>query len=292
MTICETIYQPEIWFFDPADASPSQEIRRAWCDPTNPNNPFSAFIGNEHAVRRLCRAAFQAFGRNNRECSDQSFALLGPPSTGKATLARMFGGLIGLPFIEIDSRSCNDVNDIAVAIAKVLENTTINNAQYPTLELQDLGNGEIMVPPCIVFVNDVDCLPKTVAQGIRQAVAGKFETNGFTLDTTAICWIVASNEHLLPDAFAHFTTIRLQRLSVEEVAQVVGLQNPDIPLEICHTIARHASTPREALAFAKEMQVEVEMNGGDWKEIVAVVAQDLSMTTTKPWINRLGNGRN
>jgi hypothetical protein len=292
MTEHEIIYQPEIWFFDPGDTPPSKEERVWRVDAKNPENPFSAFIGNGHAVRRLCRIAFQAFARHNRECSDQSFALLGPPSTGKATLAGMFGSLIGLPFIEIDARMCNDLNDIAVAIATVLESTTINNAQYPTLELQELGNGEFMVPPCVVFIDDAGSLSKKVEHGIRQAVAGKMNTNGFTLDTTAICWIVASSQHLLPDAFAHFITIRLKPLIVDEVAQVVSLHNPDLPAEVCRLVARHASTPRESLAFANEMRAEFEMNGGDWQKIVAVVAQDLGVTTTTPWLNRLRNGQN
>jgi len=292
MTDFEYIYQPELFFFESDSAVPSPETRRAWCDPKNPDNPFSTFVGNEHAARRLCRVAFQAFARHNHECSDHSFALLGPSSTGKATLAQMLGQLIGLPFVDIDSRVCNDLNDIAVAIAKVLENTKIKNDQYPTLELQDLGNGEIMVPPCLVFINDVDCLPKKVEQGIRQAVAGTMTTNGFKLDSSAICWIVASTEHLLPDAFDQFTTLRLKPISIEEVAQIVGLSNRDFSAEVCRLVARNASTPREAVAFAKEMLVQFEMNGGDWQEIVAVVAHDLGGKNTKPWTNRLGNGRN
>lgn len=292
MTEYETIYQPEIWFFDPADVPPSKEEKVWRADPKTPDNPFSAFIGNEHAVRRLCRAAFQVFGRHNRECSDQSFALLGPPSTGKATLARMFGRLIGLPLIEVDANACNDLNDIAVAIAKVLEETTIDNGQYPTLELQDLGGGEFMVPPCIVFLDGVTCLPKKVQRGMRQAIAGNIETNGFKLDSSAICWIVSNTEHLLADAFDHLTTVRLKPLSIDEVAQVVAIHNPNLPAEVCRLVARHASTPREALAFANEMRSEFEMHGGNWQKIVAVVAQDLGVTSTKPWLNRLGSGRN
>jgi len=293
MTEFEFIYQPEIWFFDPADLPPSKETRSAWCDPKNPSNPFSTFIGNGHAVRRLCRTAFQAFARHNRECSDQSFALIGPTSIGKATLARKFGQLIGLPFVEIDARCCNDMNDVAVGIAQVLETTKINNAQYPTLELQDLDNGEIMVPPCIVFLDEVDSLPKKVEQGLRQAVAGTMNTNGFTMDTTAICWIASSTEHLLLDAFDEFTTIRLKPLSSDEVAQVVAIHNPDCPADICRLVARHAATPREALQFALEMRAEFEMNGGDWKAVAAVVANDLGSHESVPWMNRLGtNQRN
>lgn len=285
------IFQPEIWFFNPNGQPPSREERAWWANPENPENDLHNFAGNQHAVRRLCRVAFEAFNRHNRECSDHLFALLGPASTGKATLARKFAELICLPFIEVDAHSVSDINDVAVAIARVLEQTKTANSRYETLEMQDLGEGQLMVPPCIVFIDGFEHLPKKVEQGLRQAFAGHFQTNGWKFNTKAICWIVSSNELLIPDGFDRFTKIRLKPLNVEEVAQVVAHHNSDFPGEVCRLVARHASTPREALAFAKEMRVEFEMNGGDWQEIADVVARDLGLTTT-PWTNRVRrNGR-
>jgi Holliday junction resolvasome RuvABC ATP-dependent DNA helicase subunit len=285
----EYIYQPEIWWFDPADTlPPSEEDRAWWCNPENPENPFSKFIGNRQGVRRLCRSAFAAFGRYNRECSDQSFALLGPASTGKTTLARMYAQLIGLPFVEIDSNSCNDINDIAFAIAKVLENTKIeNNPDYDTLELQDLGNNEIMVPPCIVFIDEVHNLPKKVEQGLLKATEKKdsklFVTkrNGdtITFDTAGICWMIATTDRgSLFDAFdTRFSKIHLKLYTLDEIAQIIHINNPDWDMDVCKIVAKYAGrVPREALAFAHEMRLEGEMSDDDddWENVAARVAED------------------
>ena len=91
--------------------------------------------------------------------------------------------------MEIDSHSCSDISDVAVSIAKVLENTPLPNG---TLELQDLGDGRIVIPPCIVFLNEVEKLPKKVLPGLRQAFAGSFESNGWQFDSSAICWIITT----------------------------------------------------------------------------------------------------
>lgn len=287
MTQFTEIFQPEIWFFDPTKQPPSQEVRAWWASTENPDNPFHNFVGNQHAVRRLCRVAFEVFGRHDRECSDYSFALLGPSSSGKATLARLFGDLICLPFVEVDAHSVNDINDVVVAIAKVLEATPIKNCQYETLEMQDLGDGQLIVPPCVVFIDGFENLSRKVEQGLRQAFAGSVQTNGWKLDTRTICWIISSNELLLPNGLDRFTTIRMKPLSIEEVAQVVALHNPDLPVEVCRLVAQHASMPREALAFAKEMRTEFEMNGGDWQHVAVAVAKDWGLTTTTPWTNRV-----
>ena len=80
-------------------------------------------------------------------------------------------------------------------------------------------------------------------------------------------------------------------LNSKEIAQVVAIHNPDWAPEVCQLVA-HAGSPRNALAFAKEMRVEFEMSGGDWAEIAEVVAKDRNDQTSTPWLNRLRNSRN
>jgi len=81
------------------------ETRKWFVDANNPDCILNKFIGNEQALRRIRRAAFHALGKNNRDCSDYSFAIFGPPSTGKTYLAKLFARLLGIPFIVIEPRT-------------------------------------------------------------------------------------------------------------------------------------------------------------------------------------------
>ena len=88
---------------DSDGTSPTKQRRRL-TDPDNPGCPLSRFVGNEQAKRVMQRAAYAAWGRPNHCCADLSFAMVGPASSGKTTLARLFGETVMLPFIEMPPR--------------------------------------------------------------------------------------------------------------------------------------------------------------------------------------------
>ena len=102
------------------------ERRRELTDPNSPACPLFRFVGNARAKERLSRAAYAAFGREDHCCADQSFALLGPSSVGKTTLARLFGETLRLPFVEVQPRSIRDARDLFMVIRNKLENTVID----------------------------------------------------------------------------------------------------------------------------------------------------------------------
>ena len=277
--------QQEKQWFDPAcpEFAPSEEARRWWIDLDNPDNPFSKFIGNEKAVKRLCRAAFTALERHNRCCRDQSFALLGPASTGKTTLAKMFAELIDLPFVEINPRSILSLDDILFAIASVMENTPIQRADDlpATLELVPDDQGLIIVPPCIVFIDEVHSLRNNIVQGLLKATEKSdnklIVEGGWVVDCKNICWHIATTDRgSLFDAFdTRFNKVNLRLYSRQEIAMIVKINHPDWSDETCELVARYAGhVPREALAFASEMQLEYNLNGGDWDEIASTIADD------------------
>lgn len=278
--------QIEKTWFDPTDASdaPSDDLKRIWCDYKDQNNPFSKYIGNEHAVKRLCRSAFTAFGRYNRCCRDQNFAFLGPASTGKTTLAKMEAELLDIPFVEISPRSIKTLSDLFVQIAKVLENTVVNDWETDeplTLELQEINEGEFILPPCIVFIDEVHSLRDNIVQGLLKATESKdcllVTENGWKINTYNVAWRIATTDRgLLFDAFdTRFTKINLRLYSLSEIAQIIKLNNPDWTEAVCDLVALYGGrVPREALAFAREMRMEYEMYGGDWKMVAKTVAED------------------
>ena len=87
--------------------------------------PLSRFVGNGRAKECLSRAAYAAWGRPNHCCADQSFALLGPSSSGKTTLARLFGETVMLPFVEVQPKSVRDSHDLFKTIELKLEQTVV-----------------------------------------------------------------------------------------------------------------------------------------------------------------------
>lgn len=277
--------QKQISFFPPdePELAPSADTRRIWCDPKNEENPFSQFIGNDRAVKRLCRAAFSAFALHNRCCRDQSFAILGPASTGKTTLVKMMAELLDLPFVVIDPRSIATINDILVKIAKTCEDYPITDGdtgEIISLELEE-ENGHFILPPMVIFIDEVHALRPNIIQGLLKAT----EKNdcvlnseaGYTVDTWNVCWCIATTDRgMLFDAFdTRFTKIQLNLYSKEEIAQIVQLKNPDWDMEVCRLVAKFSSVvPREALDFATEMQLEHNMNDGEWEDIARQVAED------------------
>ena len=154
---------------------PSDDDREWAVDRLNRHNPFCDFVGNDRAVYRLCQAAFVALGRTNHLCNDNNFALIGPPSTGKATMARHFAGLVQLPFVCIEPLTINTPLDLLLRIAKVCQDWIIDSGRgdgtTTSLELIPLAENQnhLVLPPMVVFVDGVHDLKPEVVQGLLRA---------------------------------------------------------------------------------------------------------------------------
>lgn len=278
---------------------PSDTFRRIWADPKSSDNPFRKYVGNEAAIRRLSRAAYVAFGDKNHLCP-HNFALIGPASTGKTSVAKMFAELLELPFVEIDPRSINQVNDILIATGEVLKKTV--NSRGESLEINIEGQN-LVLPPCVIFIDEVHLLKRSVVQGLLKATEPndrQMQTEvGWKVDTSRVTWIIATTERgLLFDAFdTRFIKINLNLYSLEEIAKIVKINFPKWDDKVCELVAKYGGrVPREVLAFAREVDLEYQMNGGTWERAVKVVAQDsgideFGMTYQRVEILKaLGNG--
>jgi Holliday junction resolvasome RuvABC ATP-dependent DNA helicase subunit len=271
-------------FFDD-DESPSIQERLDFLNSSD--CPFSRFIGNQKAINRLKRVVFSALGKHDHSCGGISFALLGPSSTGKTTLARLFAEAVGLPFVEIHPKAINDVHDVLVSVASILEKT--ETCDGDTLELHPVSEGppsEFHIPPCIIFIDEVHALKNEVVQGLLKATEkndAQLVSDRAIADCSEVCWIIATTDRgLLFDAFdTRFSKIFLNLYSKSEIAKIIGIHNPEFDEEACHLIARYSSVvPREALAFAEEMKLEDAMSeipGFDWDRAAKSVAEDMDI---------------
>lgn len=239
------------------------------------------FIGNEEAIRRMSRAVFCSYGNEDHNCSDYSFALCGPPSTGKTYLAKLFAKSVQLPFVVIEPQMVKKVQDIFDEIDKVCSEYESDNIKKGELSLFDEGNNTFCPPPMIVFIDEVHNLKSNVVQGLLKATEPNdrlmITENGYTVKTNNICWMIATTDRGdLFDAFdTRFQKISLRLYSKKEMAQIIKANNPDWDDDVCLIVANYNSqVPREALAFAKDMRIEREINPLDWKEIAQSVAAD------------------
>lgn len=260
--------------------APSSDLRRLAVDPANDNCPFSQFVGNDKAIKRLGRSAFVAMENQNHRC-DKNFALIGPASTGKTTLAKLFAELLGLPFVEVSPRSLTEVNELLAQIADKLHET-----EFGGVRLSLIPNGhpkKFILPPMVIFIDEVHALRPNIVQGLLKAVergdSELFTEKGYRVDTKNVCWIIATTHpHKLFGPFrTRFVQIPLKLYSLSEVGQIIKLNFPQWDQDTCDLVARYGGRlPREALAFAADVEdaYAMEDNPDDWEPIVKKVAAD------------------
>lgn len=244
---------------------------------------FHDFVGNDSAVSYLSLAVFDALDKDDHCCSDTSFALLGPASTGKTTLARMFAEAVELPFIEIQPKSVKNLDDIVVKAAKVFENTFVGRDKVSmelTLIKEDCCNEpHFLFPPCVIFIDEIHLLNNGIVQGLLQATEKKdgwLETEHWLVNCTNVCWIIATTDRgKLNTAFGtRFNEVKLKPYTKNQVAEIVRRNNVDWDISLCELVVRFAGRiPREAISFAQIMRKEAKMNGGDWEDIARKVAK-------------------
>lgn len=253
---------------------PTEAEKRAKIDRNNPQAPLSRFIGNDRAVKKLQVAAFKALGHPNHMMRDLSFAIYGPASAGKTTLARLYAETVQLPFLEVSPKSLKTVDDLFNQI-----NIVLRDAGIPLVECKP---NHYKLPPMVVFIDEVHALVDSVVQGLLKATefsdAVLATESGKVLDCYAATWMIATtDEGKLFDAFrTRFSPVQLKYLTKAELSKIVQKAHGDLSPEVCELVAHYNSrVPRKALEFARYMKLVREMNTSlEWSEVAQQVAED------------------
>lgn len=270
--------QQQLEFWGPSmggKPEPTDEQKRVRVDRRSKRSPFYRFIGNEKAVRKLTAAAYTALGRVNHEMRELAFAIFGPSSSGKTTLARCYADTVSLPFMEISPKSLRTTDDLFRIIRNTLAETAV-----PLVE-EDRPN-HYRLPPCVIFIDEVHALSPSVVDGLLKATeyndAQLVTESGIVIDTYRVTWMIATtDEGKLFEAFrTRFSPVVLTYLNRADIAKIVHLANPDLTLEVCNLVSKYnARIPRKALEFARYMRMVKAMQPGDtWEEIARQVASD------------------
>ena len=287
------LYQPSLRF-----ELNVPEYNKLLVNPDYDECAFYGFVGNEAAVRRLSRVAFLALGREDHQCSDFSFALLGPASTGKTTLAERFAKCLGLPFVKIQPKSVTRVNDILVRAAEACESQGLelmrdgeevshfrSDARFITEAWSGGNPPDIWLPPMIIFLDEVHALKDSVVQGLLTAIESKDRLmqavndvgQQWSVDCSRVCWMIATTERgqLFGPFDSRFVKIHLDYYSRSQIAEIINKTHPDWDKRTCEFVSQYAGhIPREALDFAGEVKMEQEMSGDTWSAVIKRVADD------------------
>ncbi len=262
--------QREITFFNPTGYNDLNLPPRPTDDEIRSklnNCALDRFITNSSnlgPLRKLKRFVFSAMTRYNRDASDFSFALLGGPSTGKTFLAKLFHETIdedfGYPFVMIQPKAVKNTQDIFDAM--------VRECRQCKIPLRADEQGDYEAPPMIIFIDEVHSLNKGLMEG---GLLNATEPNDGWLvtpenircDCGSVCWIVATTDAgKLFDAFhSRFHKIELAPAGKAEVAQIVHDVHKELPLEVCHKIAKYCRLPRDAKRFALELLAEMRLVG-------------------------------
>lgn len=241
-----------------------------WRD--NRDCPFHNFIGNETAKDMLSTVAFNALQYDNHVCREVSLSIIGPSGCGKTTLVRMLVKLLGLPLVEIHPKAIKSVEDFADKLHDDMEDTEI-----PLIPYQD--ENEYILPPMVVFIDEVHALSDSVVQALLKATEKKDHSleceDGRSYDTYNVLWIIATTDvGKLFDAFrTRFMNLELFPLDEADLAKVILLNNPGWPAELGALVARYVPrSARKALEFASYMRMVHNMGNRTWEDAARLSA--------------------
>ena len=114
---------------------------------------------------------------------------------------------------------------------------------------------------------------------------------GYTVDCFNIHWMIATTDRgKLFDAFdTRFTKIILNLYTKDEITTIIKNANHEWSLDICKLVAHYCSkVPREALAFARQMQLEFNFRPASWHDVAAKVAANNEIDQFGMTFKRLG----
>lgn len=264
--------QHELIFFD--KEPPTLAQRKFYLNPNNIFSPYYGFVGNKKAVDKLIRLDTVALGRYNHLCNDINFAFIGKSGCGKTELVRRHAKATGLPLVEISPKATKFTHDIFLEIEKACEQNDI--------PLEPMEDETYLLPPINVFIDEVHALNNYVVQGLLKATEQHdrilVTEKRIIVDCSNVHWLIATTDRgMLFDAFdTRFNKINLKLYSRHEISQIIQSSYEDWPVEACDMVAHYCPRmPREALSFAKEMELERNLNSSvSWKDVASKIAEE------------------
>src|SRR6185437_12560760 len=232
------IGQPQLLFFGKgtddgtgkAIEPPSPDEIRAFLDRSNPECPFSNYIGNDAAIQQLFDVLFAAHLKPTHNAGPGAVALIGPPSTGKTTLARYMAKALGttllgkkkyrhalFPIAECD-RNIKSTSDLLVKLKE-----TLSQCGVPLTRLGGNGVEQFKAPPCVVYFDEAQAIKGDWLLKCCENKDAMLITSDAVVDCRNVLWIISTTHRgRLPKAFdSRFDKVFLYPYTLEQVATMV-----------------------------------------------------------------------
>jgi Holliday junction resolvasome RuvABC ATP-dependent DNA helicase subunit len=259
-----------------------EEIRDVLDSPFCPLNNIVVGPKNEKNLHKLRLFAFTAYKRADHSCRGMNFGIYAGPGQGKTHVVKAFAKTIDIPFVFVQSDALKSTWQLFQLIAKAFENTT------PLVPLED--EFTFMVPPCIVFFDEVHSLSKDLRtggllnamefnDGWLRTTQGGTKTEMYTIDCQNVCWIGATTDPgiLFKESQAFYDRLDNHLIWApagrEEIKQIIRDKYRHFPAEACEQVAFYNRVPRLAVAFAKSLEMERDFSDCSWGEAARKVAE-------------------
>ena len=226
---------------------------------------FSAFVGNSGAVSSLRRDALLARIQAPVHLA-KAILLTGNASTGKTTLAKLFGSAIGVPFIKLDGRA--PPLQSREALFEAINASLIGQNIRPIRRSNGGAQVIIEYPPFLLFVDEVHLIADAVQQSMLTMVESRDRTAVIDANRTAhvplATFVFATTRASEIDGplASRCEEIQLLDYSVEEVAEIVRRSFSGWSNEICTRLAVYGRrVPRISLELANSLATEILVCG-------------------------------
>jgi len=251
----------------------------ALTDRNNPACCFYGLIGQEAVIDKLLALLLEGL-ENENHCISSALMFTGQASAGKTFLAKRLASGLHIPFVETDPNQIAGTESIFELCRAAAE-----EAGLPLVRTGEKNGKDCYTfPTMTVFIDEIQGLRADVMRSMLKA----FESADRTLvtpdayvDVRNVLWIGATTHYgeILKknEPFAsRFQKVDFASFTVDQVAQIVKLNNPDWTLDECKALAiRSGCIAREAKELAEQVDRQMRLMQLHDKDVSRLEAVDI-----------------
>jgi Holliday junction resolvasome RuvABC ATP-dependent DNA helicase subunit len=233
---------------------------------------FNQIIGNDSAVDALADLCFSGLS-NAQHWVDENIMLVGPPSSGKTTLAKTVGKVLEVVFVCIDGTQIRKTDDIIEETLKSWSQRGVYLASESFDEVEI-----ITLPTTLIFIDEIHALSKRTQEGLLKATERSdlmLFGKSAVLNCSNVCWMGATTDwgKLCGALQTRFRRVDVVAPTATEVELMV-IRNFRVSSDEAKQLVFFGGlVPRETFAFCRAVQMCLGRGGGTFGEALEIVCR-------------------